>query len=359
VTESYGPPLPVRELRQARLDQLARLRLPYRHLAAVATPAGCLVVAFATDSVLLSRLFAGNWAPADSDRQPDATLRVLARPARGYGLDGTWDEARWWSSSARTMVLFTADYHLVKVCIRGICSAVSGHDLVFLHGCALSVHDRDRSRGVAIMGSSGAGKTALVASVSERRGYAVRVVNDDWGPVSAHSAAASGTGEMRLHMKTQSVLALRPGFFAAVPPDAYARDLSDADPSSRLLVEPEYVYGARWERGIIVIDNIVVIVREPPGWQPPDRPPQALELLSRGGYSGYFRRNEPFFNGSLMLRTEAEWSREVTRYEKLLERVSLSWINNCGTVDELTGKFLSAVMGQVPPPAAGGEPPAS
>jgi ABC-type lipoprotein export system ATPase subunit len=76
------------------------------------------------------------------------------------------------------MVVFDCDsYHLVKVCIRGICAAVGAHDdLVFLHGCVLSVQNQGTSRGVAVMGSSGAGKTTLVAKLSERPGYAVRVV---------------------------------------------------------------------------------------------------------------------------------------------------------------------------------------
>jgi len=344
MAESGESPRLVRELSDTQLELLAGLRFPYRQLASIATPTGSMIVAFLTDSVVLSRLFAGNWAQAESDRRPDATLKVLARPAPSYGLGGTWAEARWWSRSARTMVLFGGDYHLVKASIRGICSAVSVDDLLFLHGCVLSVKYRNSSRGVAIMGSSGAGKTTLVARILEHPECAVRVVTDDWGAVSVQSGTAVGTGEINLHMKTQSILALRPDFLACTAPDAYTHDLSDADPSARLLVAPEHVYKASWNRDAIVIDNIFVLVRETPGWEPPDQPAQVLKLLSRGGYSGYFRRNEAFFNGSLILLTDADRSRELMRYERFLKRVSLTWINNCGTVDELTEEFLRVVM---------------
>ena len=197
------------------------------------------------------------------------------------------------------------------------------------------------------MGSSGAGKTTLVARLSERPGYAVRVVNDDWGAVSVHSGVAVNTGEINLHMKTGSILALRPDFFARAAPDEYMYDISESDPSSRLLAAPESVYETRWDRRSIVIDNVVVIVREPTGWDPPRQFTEVLRFLGGGGYDDYFRQSEPFFNGSLILRTDAELTREVTRYETLLNRVSLSWINNCGTVGELTEAFVRAVMGGV------------
>jgi hypothetical protein len=70
-TNSAKSPLPVRELPDERLDLLAQLYLPYRHLASISTPTGSIVVAFLTESVQLSRLFAGNWLHAETDRPPD------------------------------------------------------------------------------------------------------------------------------------------------------------------------------------------------------------------------------------------------------------------------------------------------
>ena len=72
-------------------------------------------------------MFAANWAQAGTDAEPDATLYALSTPACGYGLDGSWDEARWWSRDQKMMVAFGLNsYRPAKVCVRGICSAVSG-----------------------------------------------------------------------------------------------------------------------------------------------------------------------------------------------------------------------------------------
>ena len=220
-------------------------RLPYRVLASIRVPAGQIVLAFISDSARLSRMFAANWAPARTGQQPDATLYALGQ-ACGYGLDDRWDRARWWSRERKTMVVFGfGSYRLAKVCVRGICSAVSGDEMVFVHGCALSIGAGPRRRGVVITGSSGAGKTTLVAGLLRHPEYSVTVLNDDWGAVSLAGGDSVSTGERMLHMKTGSVLSLRPRFFTSAPAGSYSRDLSERDRDARMLVAPESVPGRR------------------------------------------------------------------------------------------------------------------
>ena len=137
------------------------VRLPYRVLASIRVPAGQIVLAFISDSARLSRMFAANWAPARTGQLPTDVVR--AGPRCGYGLDDRWDRARWWSRERKTMVVFGFGSYRLPVCVRGICSAVSGDEMVFVHGCALSIGAGPRRRGVVITGSSGAGKTTLVA----------------------------------------------------------------------------------------------------------------------------------------------------------------------------------------------------
>ena len=162
----YDALLPVREPGADPRGVLAGIRLPYRVLASICIPGGRVVVAFISDSVILSRMFAANWAQAEAGQEADATLYALARPARGYGLDRKWDGARWWSRDRKMMMVFGfGSYRLAKVCVRGICSAVSGDDVLFMHGCALSVGTGTDRHGVVITGSSGAGKTTLVAGL--------------------------------------------------------------------------------------------------------------------------------------------------------------------------------------------------
>jgi hypothetical protein len=339
----YDALLPVREPGADPQRVLAGIRLPYRVLASIGMPGGRIVVALISDSVILSRMFAANWAQAEAGQEADATLYALARPARGYGLDRQWDGARWWAPNRKTMMVFGfGSYRLAKVCVRGICSAVSGDDILFVHGCALSVGTRTGRHGVIITGSSGAGKTTLVAGLLRHPEYPVAVLNDDWGAVSLSRGELASTGERMLHMKRASVLALCPGFFASAPAGSYSIDLSEQDRSARMLVSPESVYGAAWSRSATMVEHIAVVVREPADWLPPGCEGEAVTALESGRNAG-LHHHEAFFNGSLVLTAEQDKVREVRRYRKLLDRTPASWINNCGTPQALVAKFMSAI----------------
>ena len=341
----YDALLPVRELRAGLREVVSGVRLPYRVLASICVPAGRIVLAFVSDSARLSGMFAANWAQAGTDQEPDATLYALSRPARGYGLDRRWDEARWWSRDQKRMVVFGfGSYRLAKVCVRGICSAVSGDDILFLHGCALSVGAGTDRRGVVITGSSGAGKTTLVAGLLRHPEYSVTVLNDDWGAISLRRGDSVSTGERMLHMKTGSVLALRPGFFASAPADSYSRDLSERNRDARMLVSPESVYGTAWSTSATVVEHLAVVVREPAVWWPPSREGEAVRALESKDEVGLVHHHEAFFNGSLILTTEDDKLREERHYRQLLGRATVSWLNNCSTAEALVDNFISAVM---------------
>ena len=342
----YDALLPVREPGAGLRSVVAGIRLPYRVLASIGVPAGRIVLAFVSDSARLSGMFAANWAQAGTDAEPDATLYALARPACGYGLGEEWDGARWWSRDHKMMVVFGfGSYRLAKVCVRGICSAVSGDDILFLHGCALSVGAGTDRRGVVITGSSGAGKTTLVAGLLRHPEYSAAVLNDDWGAISLSRGDSVSTGERMLHMKTASVLALCPGFFASAPAGSYSRDLSERDRAARMLVSPESVYGTAWSTSATVVEHVAVVVREPADWLPPGRDGEAIRALEGEGEVGLVHHHEAFFNGSLILTTEDDKLREERHYRQLLGRTTVSWINNCGTAEALVGNFISAVMG--------------
>ena len=342
----YDALLPVGEPGAGLPGVVAGLRLPYRALASICVPAGRIVLAFVSDSARLSGMFAANWAQARTDAEPDATLYALARPACGYGLDRRWDAARWWSRDDKTMVVFGfGSYRLAKVCVRGICSAVSGDGILFVHGCALSVGAGAGRRGVVITGSSGAGKTTLVAGLLRHPEYSAAVLNDDWGAISLRCGHSAGTGERMLHMKTGSVLALRPGFFTSAPAGSYSPDLSERDRAARMLVSPQSVYGTAWSTSATVVEHVAVVVREPAGWLPPVRQAETIRALQNQGATGLAHHHEAFFNGSLILTTEDDKSREERHFRQLLNRTTVSWINNCGTPEALLGNFISAVTG--------------
>jgi len=341
----YDALLPVREAGAGLRGVLAGIRLPYRVLASVCVPGGRIVLAFVSDSALLSRMFAANWAQAGASEEPDAVLYALARPACGYGLDRRWDGARWWSRDQKTMVVFgCGSYRLAKVCVRGICSAVSGDDVLFMHGCALSVGAGTGRHGVVITGSSGAGKTTLVAELLRHREYPVAVLNDDWGAVSLSRGDLVSTGERMLHMKKDSVLALCPGFFTSAAAGSYSTDLSEHNRSARMLVSPRSVYGTAWSGSAMAVEHVAVVVREPADWLPPGREGEAVTALESEGDAGLVHHHEAFFNGSLILATEQDKLREERRYRQLFDRTTVSWINNCSTPEALISNFMSAIV---------------
>jgi len=341
----YDAMLPVREPGAGLQGVLAGIRLPCRVLASVCVPGGRIVLAFVSDSAMLSGMFAANWAQAGADEEPDATLYALARPAYSYGLDRKWDGARWWRRDQKIMAVFGfGSYRLAKVCVRGICSAVSGDDILFIHGCALSVGAGTGRHGVVITGSSGAGKTTLVAGLLRHPGYPVAVLNDDWGAVSLSRGDLVSTGERMLHMKQASVLALCPGFFTSAPADSYSIDLSEPNRSARMLVSPQSVYGTAWGSSATAVDQVAVVVREPADWLPPGPEGDSVTALESEGDAGLVHRHEAFFNGSLILTTEQDKLREERRYRQLLDRTTVSWINNCSTPEALVSNFMSAIM---------------
>lgn len=345
IASYYDALLPVGELGDDDAAAIAGLRLPVRVLASVVVPSDQVVVALVSDDSRLGRMFAENWAPAAADQEPDATLYALAGPACSYGFDEALDGARWWSRGGKTMVVFgIGSYRLAKVCIRGICSAVSGDDILFLHGCALSIGAGGNRRGVVVSGSSGAGKTTAVAKLLAQAEYPVTVLNDDWGAVSLSSGNSVNTGERRLHMKAASVLALRPDFFTRADRGSYSPDLSEPGRAARILVSPEAVYRRRWDTRFFKMEHLVVIVREPPGWTPPRRGRDTVSALKGEPGLGSIHHHEPFFNGSLLLGTAGDEQREERRYRRLLDRVAVSWINNCGSAGKLAANFISAVM---------------
>ena len=147
-----------------------------------------------------------------------------------------------------------------------------------------------------------------------------------------------------LHMKQDSVLALCPGFFTSASAGSYSADLSEQERSARMLVSPESVYRKAWSNSATAVEHVAVVVREHADWLPPGRGGEAVTALESEEGASLVHHHEAFFNGSLILTTEQDKLREEQRYRQLLDRTTVSWINNCGTPEALVSSFLSAIM---------------
>ena len=151
-------------------------------------------------------------------------------------------------------------------------------------------------------------------------------------------------------MKSGSVLALQPGFFTSARPGSHSRDLSDRDQAARMLVMPESVYGKAWTTARTAVQQVAVVVREPADWLPPGERGAAVRAIEgEGGERDEgdtvsIHHHEAFFNGSLILTSEEDKLREEGHYRRLLDRTTVSWINNCGTSGDLVENFISAVI---------------
>lgn len=342
-----SPPRMVESRSAGRLRSVTETFLIHRLVGVIHAPQGPIIVALHTDSLRLASVFAFNWRKGPDSAIPDVTLEAFEGSPGRYGLDDSWDKARWWSSGERRMVAFRCDtYTLVKVCIRGLCSAITGLESLCLHGCVFRLAYRDIELGMAIVGSSGAGKTTLVSQLLSDPECHLQVVNDDWGIMDLNSCIAEKTGEDGLHMKIDSVNAIRPDFFQNEPLGSYIPDASE--PDRRIVARPDRVYKNSWSPAGQRIDALAIVIRKDHSWSPPRETCDVLGLIREGVYSNYFQGQERFLNGSLFLQDSFQVRREESRFNSLLSRVNLHWINNCGTVSELRRKFLDSIVNRGP-----------
>jgi hypothetical protein len=296
-----------------------------------------------SDNDRLLSWYEANWQPASSD-EVAATIYAMTGAPADYGVRA--DHYRLWDARRSAVALFDCDsYAIVKVTVRGVCSAVRSDAELYAHGCAFEVTHRASGEvhGVLLIGSSGAGKTTLVSALMGDPEYRVRIVNDDWGVIDLADATAHFTGERALHMKARSVLSFAPearGALSTIPTEGSS---DPDDPGMRVLIEPATVFGYDSLADDVRLTDLVVLNRAAGDFGvTPDNPLAALET---GAYSAYYQRAEPFFNGSLILDSDTARDRERHAFAALLTRVRTSWLWNQGSKDEMIAGFKQDILG--------------
>lgn len=231
-------------------------------------------------------------------------------------------------------------YGNIKITVRGLCSEITSHNQMFLHGCSLAID----GRGVVLSGASGAGKTTLTAVLKKILGSRMRIVNDDWGSFSLKSGILQFTGEPYLHMKYPSVRTLNPQLKinpTVCPSENFNGDTND--PRARLLITPSQVFGFEGLQDKVKLRLFVVVKRDPES-------PAGVQYLSRndissleqGKYSHFYHRTEHFLNGSLFLFDDTHKMRERDRHGALLSDFPCISVNNIASPEESAELILAA-----------------
>lgn len=175
----------------------------FKHTVAIPTIAPShrpIIIELATDSLHMRTFFAANWCIADRGARPDASILALRSHPGHYGLPDSLDGKRWYCPHSHQLWMFNNEYYgNLKITVRGLCSDLSAPAGMFLHGSCLEID----GKGVVLSGMSGVGKTAITAALRRTLAGKLRVVNDDWGPLSLDTGELRSTDEPYLHMKYQ------------------------------------------------------------------------------------------------------------------------------------------------------------
>jgi hypothetical protein len=333
-------PLPLRVRTLPRLGESQLSQLTSTVASLQTTSAAPIRIRLRTDSAHLARFFSSNW-PTCAAQEAECDAEIIARsgPASQYALDDDWEEARWYCPASRQVWTLGSNYYgNLKITVRGLCSELAPQDEMFAHGCAMSFE----SRGMLLSGTSGSGKTTITGAMRSLARNSVRVVNDDWGPLSLSTRRVRFTGEPLLHMKYPSVRTIAPLFVptpATHMSENYCGD--PMDPHARLLVSREEVFGVDGVVDEVELGLFVLVRREP------DRAvglrelkPSDGGLLERGSYSAFYHRTERFLNGSLFLLRLDEQRR---LHRRLLESMRCVAVNNVGPAERTADLILETL----------------
>jgi hypothetical protein len=270
-----------------------------------------------------------------------ATIVALRRHPEDYGLPEALSHQRWYSEQDSVLWSVGNEYYgNIKVAVRGLCTLLAPPGAMFLHGCTMNVDDL----GLALLGTSGAGKTTVTSALRAASRRRFEVVNDDWGPILLSDRTTHCTMEPRWHMKYPSVRALCPELElspAAFPSENFSGD--DLDPRARLLIPPNRVFGADSLAPYARLDAVLVLVRHRPVERTVRRVTLAdLPMFEAAEHSAFYDRDERFFDGSLLLYNESLLDRQRHRVRELIETLPVFLVSNDGSPASVAWTIIDA-----------------
>lgn len=310
--------------------------------AVLASPTGReLVVRLDTDSSHIAYFFRLNWRPASHYARHDAHLIVRRAAASYYSLPDQYDAAILVDPQARCAAITGTEYYTkTKTSLRMLCSMLCGDDELFLHGCSVEIN----GVGVLICGYSGVGKTTLMRAMRDRSDVSLRVVNDDWSPLSLRDFSCRYTGEHNLHMKYPTVAAIAPQLDPGpdtFPSEYFAGDVQD--PRARLMIGRDTLFPADGLRAPITIEQIWLLTRRDP------RLPLSRTLgpddanLFEGASPPEAEIHVEYVNGAFLLPEGPNRAAQHAGHRRMLASGRARLINNSGDPNEVAARLFKSL----------------
>lgn len=315
----------------------------HTHYAVLPSPSGGeFVVRLDTDSAHIAHFFLLNWGLATPRERHDARLIVRRAPASAYSLPAKYDAAIRVDPQTRCAAITGAEYYTkTKTSLRLLCSMLCRDDELYLHGCSVAIN----GVGVLICGYSGVGKTTLMRAMRDRPDVSLRLVNDDWSPLSLRDFSCRYTGERNLHMKYPTVAAIAPEVAPqpyAFPSEYFAGDIQD--PRARLMIRHEILFPSNDVRTPIIIEQIWLLTRHDPRL-PLSRTldPDDANLFEGSGPDSGAEIHVEYLNGAFLLPEVPNRAEQHTAHRHMLASGRVRLVNSSGDPDEVAARLINTL----------------
>jgi hypothetical protein len=189
-----------------------------------------------------------------------------------------------------------------------------------MHGALLRLKNPldARTRTVALLGASGAGKSHIIAQFLADPGYEVDLVAEDWFVACVATGRAYSLPEQRILLKHETV-ALYSGFGPAPEPS-----YTDPADGTRALFDTDRLFVTGSDGGGEAVIDTLVVLRAESSADPHVRRLMAedAQWIRAGEYSAYYQANEQLLDGSTEVFTAVQVDRRLANLRRLAERTS-------------------------------------
>jgi hypothetical protein len=300
------------------------------------------VVRLDTDSPHIALFFRLNWGYTIQHVRHDVRLIVRRGPANAYSLPDEYGAGILVDAHARCAAITGNEYYTkTKTSLRMLCSTLCGDDELYLHGCSVEIN----GVGVLICGYSGVGKTTLMRAMRDRPDVSLRLVNDDWSPLSLNDFACRHSGERSLHMKYPTVVTIAPNLDPR--PDLFPSEYFDGDvrdPRARMMIERDRLFPTGEGNLSATIGRIWLLTRH-------DARSPLIRTLGRddaalfegAGAEANAGIQVEYLNGAFLFPQAPNLAKQHVAHVRMLDSGRVWLINNSGDPATVAARLISTL----------------